>query len=110
MSLEKRFQTWEGRNEEIPGVIIFHKKPHRNSGSEDNVCLKGALHNCPEPYRCPNLYTDKTGCFCTLDGQTVGGILVQEDKHSSLVQGGAYGAHETFGNAVKYHGIENRFI
>lgn len=110
MGIEKKFKEWLEGNDEETGSIIFHKKPHRTSGSEENVCLRGVLNDCPEPYKCPNLYADKTGCFCVLDGQTVGGILIQEDKHSSLVKKGAYGAHEKFGDAVEYHGVENGFI
>ncbi len=108
MGIKEKLSDYESGNCGF-GTILFHKKQHKHSGSEEHVCLRGLVEGCEAPYQCSSIYFNKYGCFCTEDGQTTGGILVEEEKHSKLVETGAYGAHNSIEKAIEIHGREFNF-
>jgi hypothetical protein len=81
------------------GNILFHKRIHK-SGRGEFACLRGILEGCPEVVNCKQLYHLHEGSYCLHDGQAVGGLLAEEDKHEKLVQRGAPGAYPSIKEAL----------
>jgi len=83
------------------GPILWHKKGHRR-GSGDFACLRGIYENCSSPINCPSCYKNNEGLFCLeKGGQTVGGVLGVEEKHSNLVDELRSGAYASIKDALE---------
>ena len=109
MALKDIFKDWK-EGGEGEGTILFHRKAHRHNGENtDFVCLRGAIQGCEQAYNCSSCFHQKLESYCLKDGQPVGGLLIEEEKHKRLVVQGSYGAHDTLQAAIDFHGKENLF-
>lgn len=100
MAIKELIEEWQ-QGEEGFGSVILHKKPHKTFTQEGHACFRGTMLNCENAYMCPNLYLTKEGCYCLCNGQMVGGLLIREEKHRTLVERGAVGAYASVREAIE---------